>query len=371
MKQSSLLKRVAVLRDTLAHIPQDTVWIIQPENRRYLSGFKASDSQLTESSGSLLMNDKKAILITDSRYTVEAQKEAPAFQVVTLKKGLMESLPEILKGLKTKNLGFEEDFLIWGLHRQLTKQLKKLSPPVRLTPLNGLVDRMREIKDGSEIRKMQASAHLMSDILGEVIGGLKPGRTEMEVAWEIEGLAREAGAEDLAFPSIVASGPNSALPHAVPTNRKLRPREPIIMDVGIKKDGYCCDMTRTIFLGSPTPRFKKIYQIVREAQLSALQAIMPGIESTRPDAIARNIIKDAGFGDYFGHSLGHGVGLATHERPRLGPEKSVKLAKGMVVTVEPGIYLPGKGGVRLEEMVVIEKNGPKILTKDRHFYDFS
>jgi len=370
-RRSYLLKRITALRDKLDHIPPDTAWIMQPENRRYLSGFKAIDSQLTESSGSLLINDKKAILITDSRYTIEAQKAAPDFQVMTLKKGLMESLPELLGRLKTKNLGFEEDFLIWGLHRQLAKKMKKLSSPIRLTPLNGLVDGMREIKDGAEIKKMKASAHLMSDILGEVIEGLKPGRTEMEVAWEIEGLAREAGAEDLAFPPIVASGPNSALPHAVPTKRKLRPREPIIMDVGIKLNGYCSDMTRTIFLGSPTPRFRKIYGIVREAQMSALLEILPGSESTHPDAIARNIIKDAGFGDCFGHSLGHGVGLATHERPRLGREKPVKLEKGMVVTVEPGIYLPGKGGVRLEEMVVIEKDGPKILTKDRHFYDFS
>ncbi|MBW1888499.1 MAG: aminopeptidase P family N-terminal domain-containing protein, partial [Deltaproteobacteria bacterium] len=198
MKRSSFLKRVSVLRDKLGHIPPDTAWIIQPENRRYLSGFKATDSQLNESSGSLLINDKKAMLITDSRYTIEAQKDAPDFQVVTLKKGLMESLPELLGRLKTKNLGFEEDFLIWGLHRQLAKKMKKLSPPMRLTPLNGLVDGMREIKDRAEIGKMKASAHLMSDILGEVIEGLKPGRTEMEVAWEIEGLAREAGAEDLA-----------------------------------------------------------------------------------------------------------------------------------------------------------------------------
>jgi Xaa-Pro aminopeptidase len=218
---------------------------------------------------------------------------------------------------------------------------------------------------------MEASADLMSEILGEVISALEPGRTEREVAWEIEGLVREARAEGLAFPPIIASGPNSALPHAVYTDRKIRAREPIIMDVGIKMDGYCSDMTRTIFLETPGPKFRRIYRTVREAQLSALQEIRPGIESTHPDSIARRIIKDAGFGDYFGHALGHGVGLATHERPRLGPEKPIKLEKGMVVTIEPGIYLPGKGGVRLEEMVVIARDGARILTKDRHYYDFS
>ena len=326
---------------------------------------------MAESSGSLLINMTDALLITDSRYTTEAQKEARDFEVITLKEGLIENLPDLLVGLGTKRLGFEEGHLIWGFHRRLSEELKKLSPPIRLTPLKGLVNKMREVKEPSEIRAIEASADLMTEILGEVIAGLEPGITEREIAWQIEGLAHEAGAESLAFPSVVASGPNGALPHAVPTNRKIRGKEPVILDVGIKIDGYCCDMTRTIFLESPGPRFRRIYQTVRQAQLSALREIMPGTESSYPDSIARGIIKDAGFGDYFGHSLGHGLGLATHENPRLGPRKPVKLQKGMVVTVEPGIYIPGKGGIRLEELIVIERDGPRILTKDTHFYDFA
>lgn len=326
---------------------------------------------MAESSGSLLINMTDALLITDSRYTTEAQKEARDFEVITLKEGLIENLPDLLVGLGTKRLGFEEGHLIWGFHRRLSEELKKLSPPIRLTPLKGLVNKMREVKEPSEIRAIEASADLMTEILGEVITGLEPGITEREIAWQIEGLAHEAGAESLAFPSVVASGPNGALPHAVPTNRKIRGKEPVILDVGIKIDGYCCDMTRTIFLESPGPRFRRIYQTVRQAQLSALREIMPGTESSYPDSIARGIIKDAGFGDYFGHSLGHGLGLATHENPRLGPRKPVKLQKGMVVTVEPGIYIPGKGGIRLEELIVIERDGPRILTKDTHFYDFA
>jgi Xaa-Pro aminopeptidase len=168
----------------------------------------------------------------------------------------------------------------------------------------------------------------------------------------------------------VASGPNSALPHAVPTDRKVRAKEPITFDVGVKIDGYSCDMTRTVFLDGATPKFKKIYKTVRDAQLAALKQIRPGVKSTVPDSIARQVIRDAGFGDYFGHSLGHGVGLATHEGPRLGPEKPVELKQGMVVTDEPGIYIPGLGGVRLEEMVLIQKDGPRILTRDNHFYEF-
>lgn len=168
----------------------------------------------------------------------------------------------------------------------------------------------------------------------------------------------------------MASGPNSALPHAMPTKRKLRNGEPVILDLGVRLDGYCSDMTRTIFLGKPHADFRKIYKIVRQAQLAALEEIRPGVNSNHPDSIARKVISDAGFGEYFGHGLGHGVGLATHEEPRLGPLKPVKLKKGMVVTVEPGIYIPGKGGIRLEEMVAIEADGPRILTKNSYFYDF-
>jgi Xaa-Pro aminopeptidase len=369
-KTPPFLRRILLLREELDRLPFDTLWVLQPENRRYLSGYKATDGQLTESSGSLLINRDALVLVTDSRYTTEAENEALDFKVVTQKKGFTDSFPEIVSKLGIRILGFDENHLTWGVHRELAKKFRKLSPPVRLVPVKGLVERMREIKDQNEIRSMSAASDLMSKILTEVLRKLKPGKTEKEVAWEIEGLAREGGADGLAFPSIVASGPNSALPHAVPTDRKIRKKEPITFDVGVKIDGYSCDMTRTVFLDGATPKFKKIYRTVRAAQLAALKQIRPGVKSTVPDSTARQIIRDAGFGDYFGHSLGHGVGLATHEGPRLGPEKPVELKQGMVVTDEPGIYIPGLGGVRLEEMVVIEKDGPRILTKDHHFYDF-
>ena len=361
---------MASFREQLAKIPPDGAWIIQPDNRRYLSGFKAEDAQLNESSGSLLITHEANFLMTDSRYDTEARKEASEFEITVFNKGLLEGLPELIESLGIKKLGFEEDHLTWGFHQKLAKNLRKLALPVRLSPLKGLVEDMRVIKDKDEIQAMTASSDIMSEILDEVIESLTPGLTEKSIAWQIEALAREKGAESLAFPSIVASGPNGALPHAVPTTRKLGPGEPVVLDVGVKMDGYCCDMTRTVFLGKPNPKFRKIYKIVRQAQLAALQEIRPGVESTYPDTVAREIIKDAGYGEYFGHSLGHGVGLATHERPRLSPQGPVALQEGMIVTVEPGIYLPGEGGVRLEEMVVIEKNGPRILTKERHFYHF-
>ena len=370
MEASSFRNRITFLREELDRLSVDTLWILQPENRRYLSGFKATDGQLTESSGSLLITKEESLLVTDSRYTTEAEHEAVDFEVVTLKKGFVEGIPNLLSRLGTRNLGFEETHVTWGAHHELARAFRKLSPPIRLTPLKGLVENMREVKDADEIRVMEASAALMSRILSEIIDTLKPGTTERKVAWQIENLAREGGAEGLAFPSIVASGPNSALPHAVPTDRKIRTREPITLDVGVKLDSYCCDMTRTVFIGGATPKFKRIYGTVRRAQLAALENIRPGVKSILPDSTARDLIRDAGFGDFFGHSLGHGVGLATHERPRLGPEKPVTLKEGMVVTDEPGIYIPGEGGVRLEEMVVIEKEGPRVLTKDKHFHEF-
>jgi Xaa-Pro aminopeptidase len=242
---------------------------------------------------------------------------------------------------------------------------------VKLHPLPGIIEDMREIKDRAELRTLGVAARMMSDILEALVAELRPGLTEKQVAWRIEDLAREAGAEGLSFPPIVASGLNGALPHAVPTDRRLRPGEPVVLDVGVRVDGYCSDMTRTVFLGEPKPRFRKIYRVVRQAQLAALKEIRAGVESTHPDAVARKVIQEAGFGEYFGHALGHGVGLATHERPRLSPLKPATLKPGMVVTVEPGIYLPGKGGVRLEEMVVVGEGGARVLTKDLCLYDLS
>ncbi len=374
MNNTVFSKRLAILRQGLdgrQNSGADTAWIIQPENRRYLSGFKAADVQITESSGSLLINSAGCFLLTDSRYASEARREAIDYEVNTLDHGVIEGLPGLVNKIEARKLGFEPDYLTWGIHGELAEKFQALSPPVGLVPLDKAVNKMREVKDDQEIKVMESSAELASTILNLLIKDLRPGLTEKEVAWRFEGLAKEAGADGPAFPSIVASGPNSALPHAVPTDRKLKPREPVVLDVGVRLAGYCSDMTRTVFLGEPDPYFKEIYKTVRQAQLAALKGIRPGQDSTQPDSIARQIIKDAGFGDKFGHALGHGVGLATHEGPRLGPKKPVTLKTGMVVTVEPGIYIPDKGGVRLEEMVVIGDDGPRILTKGSSFYDFA
>jgi len=370
MTKSPYPDRLSTVRKKLSALKLDALWVIEPNNRRYLSGFKAADSQLNESSGSLLISRKKALLLTGPIYREEAEKEAGDFEVITARRSLLEELPEILSGLKVKRLGFESAYLIWGTHRELTANFRKKRLSGRLVPVKDMIEDMRLVKDKSEIIKMAISARMISEILETVIKGLRPGKREKEIAGQIEDMAREIGADGLAFPTIVASGPNSALPHAVPGSRKIRAREPVVIDAGVRKDGYCSDITRTVFVGEPTRTFQKIYRIVRQAQLAALDILNPGLEGEKADSLARNIIQKAGFGEYFGHGLGHGVGLQTHEQPRLAPRQNVKLESGMVVTVEPGIYIPGKGGVRLEETVVIEKKGCKILTTNRNYHDF-
>lgn len=363
-------ERIQALWRQAAAAGCDAVWIIRPENRRYLAGFTAEDHQFTELSASLLIGREKHLLITDSRYTLAAQAEAPGFEVVTTTRGLAEELPQILAGHGFSAVGFEAEYLTWGLHDDLNATLGRLNTPTRLVPLKNTVEALRLLKDQQEAEHLAASAAMISAILDEVIRDLAPGRTEKAVAWQVENLAREAGADGLAFPSIVASGPNSALPHAVPGERRLQAGEPITLDVGVRLAGYCSDITRTVFLGEPADRFKKIYRTVREAQRAALEVIRPGLMSDAADRAARDVIAAAGYGACFGHALGHGVGLATHEAPRLSPLKPLELKAGMVVTVEPGIYIAGAGGVRLEETILITPGGVRILTIAGALYEF-
>jgi len=358
-------------RTELAKHTADTFWVVRPENRRYLSGFKPFDVQLDETAGYLLITAEESLLVTDSRYTTEALEQVADTEVVTLAKGFAESLPVLLKRLGTRCLAFEPDYLIWGTHRLISRVLKGMDQSVRFQPVKNVVEKMREIKEPQEIDAMEKASDLMGQILDHVIPRMTPGRKEKDIAWEIEGLAREAGADGMSFSPIVAAGPNGALPHAVPSDRELKAGEPVVVDVGVRWDGYCCDMTRTVFPGGSLPRgeMRGIYKTVRRAQLAALDTVRPGIQTTHADRTARDLIREAGYGEYFGHSLGHGVGLAAHEAPRLSPRNPVTLRENMVVTVEPGIYLPGKGGVRLEEMVVVEESGPRILTRCDHYLD--
>jgi len=238
-----------------------------------------------------------------------------------------------------------------------------------MIPVSGIIEKLRTRKTPEEIEKIHQAVLLNEQVFQEAYKSLRPGQTEKEIALKIETSMRRLGAEEPAFPAIVASGPNAALPHAVPTDRRIKEGETIIIDMGLKLDGYCSDMTRTVVLGKPAAKILEIIRLVRQAQLAAVKTLKAGILAKDADRAARKIISEAGYGKSFGHGLGHGVGLAVHETPSLNKRRRNKLQPGMVVTVEPGIYLPGWGGVRLENMVIIEDGGCTLLNRDTTFLD--
>ncbi len=354
-------KRLAKLRAKLEAKDLDTLLVLQGANRRYLSGFTGQDSQLDESAGALFITPEKQLLATDSRYETQAKMEVHGFEIYRYKEGLAQALPEILSSLHTERLAFETVRVPYLQFQRFEENLKKQDMSVSLVPTEDLVEDLRMIKEAGEIEAIGQSLALSESVFETVTDELLPGISEKDLAWAIEKGLREGGAESVAFPPIVAAGPNAALPHAVPTDRLLAHGEPILFDWGARLNGYCSDISRTVFLGEPDTTFTTVYRVVQDAQALAIEAIKPGISTQEVDRIARDHISAKGFGDRFGHGLGHGVGLATHEGPHLSPIRPMNLEAGMVTTVEPGIYIPGWGGVRLENMVVVKKNGARVL----------
>jgi len=353
--------RLERFKKTLSKADFDTFMVSVGENRRYLSGFTAEDTQFDESAGVLFITDSRQILATDSRFTLQAESEASLFEVFRYKEGLVQALAEILNDLHTERLGFESDRVSYAVYRKLAEKLQSADLNVALIETADVVENLRVIKAESEIKSLKKALLIAELTFSGIVSELKAGMTEKEIAWILEKGMREAGAENLSFPSIVASGPNSALPHAIPGEREIRSGETLLFDWGAKLDGYCADISRTLFIGRPDQRFEKIYKTVYESQKMAIDAIGPGLSGKKVDQIARDHIAQNGFGDNFGHGLGHGTGLAVHESPRLSPIKDVKLEPGMVVTVEPGIYVSDWGGVRIENMVAVRENGAEVL----------
>jgi len=299
------------------------ILVSQPENRRYLSGFKPTDPQLNESSGFLIIGKGLAILGTDPRYEVEAQKQAKGYLPFIYRKGLEVSWPEIKGLLKPiKKMAFEGHSLSFYTFQRLKKLIRSQGNSLSFLPTYQLVEEIRAQKDRLEITAIRRSLSLTEEVFREVLKTLRPGKTEKEIAWQIKHWIHLKGGEDLAFEPIVASGPNAALPHAEPTEREIQKGESILFDFGSKWKGYCSDLSRTVFLGRPTDRFKEVYSLVRQAQLQAEKGIRAGLTTAAADALARSVIEKEGYGKFFKHSLGHGVGLATHELPGLGPNSS-------------------------------------------------
>lgn len=339
----STAERIERLRAALNEAQIDALLVSQPENRRYMSGF-------TGSAGSLLISKTDAILATDFRYTEQAGKQAPDFEIHQITGATGTWLPEMLKRVgEGKEIGFESEHVTYASHRRITEAA--INAKATLTPIEGLVERLRFIKDEAERASLLRAIQVTDQVFQTVASSLEPGTSEHEVAWQIERTMRELGAESIAFDLIVASGPNGAMAHHHPSEEPIAAGVPIVIDIGARVDGYNADMTRTIVLGEPDDQFRKIYDIVLTAQETAIATIEAGLTGDQADALARNIIEQAGYGETFGHSLGHGVGLEVHEFPRLGRGAPEVLENGMIFTVEPGIYITGWGGVRIEDVV--------------------
>ncbi|MFA5308145.1 MAG: Xaa-Pro peptidase family protein [Dehalococcoidales bacterium] len=351
-------KRLRNLGLKLAEKGLDAILITQPENRRWLSGFHGT-------AGYLIISRNKAILATDFRYTEQAAAEAPDFDIQRISGSLAEWFPGMMRDLAVKTLGFEGGDVTYDFHARLRGALRKKQVAVKLAATNNIVETLRAVKEPGEIELIRKASALTDAAFESVEKNIEAGMTEAQIAWELEKALREMGSQSLPFDIIVGSGPNAALPHAKPSGRPVQNGETIVIDMGGKVSGYASDLTRTVCAGKADAKLKKVYNTVLEAQTAAIAQIRKGMTGKEADAIAREVINQAGYGDAFGHSLGHGVGLAEHELPFLSPNSVEKLEENMVFTVEPGIYLTGWGGVRIEDTVVMEQGKVKLLTGAR------
>jgi Xaa-Pro aminopeptidase len=336
-------ERLSIVRQKLDEWEVEGVLIGSDSNRRWLSGF-------TGSSGQLLITADSALIASDSRYFEQAQNEAPAFTLFKHQR-TKEDNEKLFETAKVGKIGIEAQ------HTSLTamSQLRKIEG-IEWKPLPGTVESLRQIKSQEELRQIRAAAELTDYTMSQVHKLARPGQTERELAWELEKTMREAGADATAFTIIVASGPNSALPHHRPGSRVLKLGDPVIIDMGAQLDGYNSDLTRTFYLGNePSAKFWRVYNLVLGAQTAVFFHLRSDANCRQVDKVARDIIHYAGHEEHFGHGLGHGVGLEVHEGPTLSyrADEEAALEAGMVVTIEPGIYIPGWGGVRIEDLVVI------------------
>lgn len=352
LKADAINKRIKQFRSKLAANSIDCALVLKRENYIYLSGF-------TGTSAVLLITQKEAYLITDFRYVEQAKHEAPLFQVVKYQGSLKAAISDLLTNIKVKKLGLEDDYVSHSLYEEYRAAFSK----VELVSLKKSIEDLRIVKDTYELEIIKKAVEIADNAFSHVLGLIKPGITESEVAAELEYSMKKQGARGPSFDTIVASGKRAAMPHGVASTKKLEHGDVITLDFGAIYHDYCSDMTRTVFLGQPSEEIKKIYNIVKKAQQTSLEGAHKGLKGFEVDKIARDVISENGYGDYFGHGLGHGVGLEIHEEPRFSLSGSLTMENGMVVTVEPGIYLENLGGVRIEDIIVINDKKPQVLTK--------
>ncbi len=344
------------LQNVLSKFRIDALLVIHLPNIRYLCGF-------TGSAGALLITENKSIFFTDGRYTEQAGEEVQGAKVVIASKAPLSAVAEWLvhnaKKLRLKTLGIEAENLTVAERSRLAKNLPS---GLRLRESPPLVEQQRMVKDHDELEKIRAAVLLGASLFDVALDIIRPGVKEVDVAAEMEYAARRAGAEAMSFETIIASGPRSALPHGRASEAAIPVNGFVLCDFGVILTGYCSDMTRTVHVGQPSPEARRIYEAVKDAQSAAVAAVKSGTTAARIDSAARKLLQKSGLAKYFTHSTGHGVGLEIHEPPRIAAKQEELLAPGMVVTVEPGVYISGIGGVRIEDMVVVTDEGCEVLT---------
>jgi Xaa-Pro aminopeptidase len=349
--------RLEQLVELLPKQKLDAILISKPENRRYLSGF-------TGSAGYLIAANDHAMLATDSRYTEQATHQAPDFEVQQIRGG-WDWLLELLKITGLKRLGFESHHLTVSAHQSLLQVLKEEIDigQISIIATSNIVEELRAIKDREELTMLQKAIDASDAAMEAVCPAIQVGMSEREVAWRMEVAMRASGADGTSFDTIVAAGPNGAMAHHQPSDRLIYRGEPVVIDMGARVGGYCSDITRTVIVGEPDDQFRRVYDTVLGAQLTAINTVRTDMTGEECDNLSRSVITEAGYGDNFGHGLGHGVGLEIHEFPSVGPKSSDKLVSNMIFTIEPGIYISGWGGIRIEDVVILSETGATQLSK--------
>jgi len=344
------MEKIEKIRQQFKDLNIDSLLITNPFNRRYVSNF-------TGTAGVVLITEEKSYFITDFRYTEQAVKQAIGYEVVEHSGTVQEEVKRLVEETGLKRLGFEENDLTYAQYLSYEKIIQ-----AEFVPVSNVVEKIRLIKTEDEIKILKEAADIADAAFKHIIEYIRPGLTELEVSNELEFFMRKCGATSSSFDIIVASGARSALPHGVATDKVIEKGDFVTLDFGAYYKGYVSDITRTIAVGNPSDQLKEIYQIVYDAQMKAMDEICPGLTGKEADAIARDYIASKGYGEYFGHSTGHGIGLEVHEGPSLSKRSDLVLEAGMVVTVEPGIYLPGVGGVRIEDDTLITPSGNETFT---------
>ncbi|MEN1970560.1 Xaa-Pro peptidase family protein [Lentibacillus sp. N15] len=344
------MEKLTKLREELTENKLDALLITSPINRRYVTGF-------TGTAGSAIVTEDAAIFVTDFRYIEQATEQAKDFEIVQHQQSMIETLHEQLQKRNVKHVGFEKNHVAFSEYEQYQKTFA-----AELVPVSGLVEDLRLIKTESELAIMKQAAKIVDDAFDHIQNYLKPGVKEIDIANELEFFMRRQGATSSSFDTIVASGYRGALPHGVASTKEIQHGELVTMDYGALYQGYCSDTTRTVAIGEISDELRKIYDTVLMAQLKGVEGVKPGITGIEGDAIVRDYITEQGYGDYFGHSTGHGLGMEVHESPALSHRSQTVLKPGMVVTVEPGIYVPNVGGCRIEDDLVVTESGNERLT---------